>query len=202
MGDDSTTLYILAAVCVVAVIGLALSVASFATNETMTGMMGPGGPMMGGGGGTTTASGPGLLEWTVLVLSAAFLALAVVLLIRGRARQPSATPSMPVSTGVPAPILPAPSVSTVSPLMPSPAATPPPVPEPTLVKLLDEDERRMYLELRDHGGAMLQRDLVALGIFSKAKVTRVLDKLENKGLVVREAHGMTNRVRLTPGAAR
>jgi len=70
------------------------------------------------------------------------------------------------------------------------------VAEPTLVKLLDDDERRMYLELRDHGGQMFQRDLVALGVFSKAKVTRVLDKLEAKGLVVREAHGMTNRVRL------
>ena len=66
------------------------------------------------------------------------------------------------------------------------------------MRLLDEDERRMYLELRDHGGQMFQRDLVALRIFSKAKVTRVLDKLEAKGLVVREAHGMTNRVRLVP----
>ena len=60
----------------------------------------------------------------------------------------------------------------------------------------------MYLELRDHGGEMLQRDLVALGMFSKAKVTRVLDKLEAKGLVVREAHGMTNRVRLTGASAK
>jgi len=59
----------------------------------------------------------------------------------------------------------------------------------------------MYLELREHGGSMLQRDIVGLGIFSKAKVTRVLDKLEAKGLVRREAHGMTNRVRLVSPAS-
>ncbi|MGQ0796994.1 MAG: helix-turn-helix transcriptional regulator [Methanobacteriota archaeon] len=64
------------------------------------------------------------------------------------------------------------------------------------MKLLGEDERRMYLEIRDRGGAVLQRDLVSMGTFSKAKVTRVLDKLERRGLVVRERHGMTNRVRL------
>ena len=74
--------------------------------------------------------------------------------------------------------------------------------ELTLMRLLDEDERRMYLELREHGGSMLQRDIVGLGIFSKAKVTRVLDKLEAKGLVRREAHGMTNRVRLVSPAAK
>ena len=72
----------------------------------------------------------------------------------------------------------------------------------TLVKLLDEDERRMYLEIRERGGELLQRDLVALGTFSKSKVTRVLDKLERKGLVVRERHGMTNRVRLVTRGSR
>ena len=70
------------------------------------------------------------------------------------------------------------------------------------MRLLDEDERRMYLEVRDHGGEMLQRDLVALGTFSKAKVTRVLDRLERKGLVVRERHGMTNRVRIVNRAGK
>lgn len=202
MSEESTTLYILAAVCVVAVVGLALSVASFVTNDSVTGMMGGGGGMMGGGG-TGTASHPGLLEWAILALSVTFLAIAAVLAVRGRAPRSYATPPAAMGVAVvpttpPGPgaaLAPSPSVSVAS-------AASTPVPEPTLVKLLNEDERRMYLEIRDHGGAMLQRDLVALGMFSKAKVTRVLDKLEAKGVVVREAHGMTNRVRLTNGAAR
>ncbi len=201
MSEESTTLYILAAVCVVAVVGLGLSIASFVTNDSVSGMMGGGGGMMGNGGGT--ASHPGLLEWTILALSIAFLAIAAVLVVRSRAPRPNATPPAAMGVAVvpttpPGPAaaaVPAPTITTGT-----PRATP--VPEPTLVKLLNEDERRMYLEIRDHGGAMLQRDLVALGIFSKAKVTRVLDKLEAKGIIVREAHGMTNRVRLTSGAAR
>jgi uncharacterized membrane protein len=68
------------------------------------------------------------------------------------------------------------------------------------MKLLNRDERQMYLEIRNRGGTVLQRDLVALGLWSKAKVTRVLDKLEAKGIVVREAHGMTNRVRILEAA--
>ncbi len=38
--------------------------------------------------------------------------------------------------------------------------------------------------------------LVASGEFSKSKVTRLLDRLESRGLIVRERSGMTNRVRL------
>ncbi len=201
MSEESTTLYVLAAVCVVAVVGLGLSVASLVTNDSVTGMMGGGGGMMGGGG-TGTTSHPGLLEWTILALSITFLAIAAVLAVRGRAPRPYGTPAaMGVAVVPTTPPGPA-ATAAPAPSVPVASAPAPPVPEPTLVKLLNEDERRMYLEIRDHGGAMLQRDLVALGIFSKAKVTRVLDKLEAKGVVVREAHGMTNRVRLTNGAAR
>jgi uncharacterized membrane protein len=42
----------------------------------------------------------------------------------------------------------------------------------------------MYLEIRVNGGAMLQRDLVALCLFPNPKVARVLDKLEMRGFVV------------------
>lgn len=69
--------------------------------------------------------------------------------------------------------------------------------EAAVVKALDADERQLYVRIREAGGAALQRDIVASGVFSKAKVTRVLDKLERKGLVVRERYGATNRVRLT-----
>lgn len=203
MAENDASVLILAVIAAVAFAGLGLALASFATNESVGGMMGGygGGPMMNRT--TSTASAPGVVEWGILIVSVVILGVAVVLLLRARsvhAEHVTAVGSPPVASlasappGVPA----GPGEG-----VPAGTPTPPPaVPEPTLVKLLSEDERRMYLELRDHGGMMYQRDLVALGIFSKAKVTRVLDKLEAKGLVVREAHGMTNRVRLVTGPAK
>ena len=69
--------------------------------------------------------------------------------------------------------------------------------EAAVLKALEEDERRLYLLIREGGGQVLQRELVANGSFSKSKITRLLDKLERKGLVVRERSGATNRIRLT-----
>lgn len=206
MAESETSVILLVAIALVAVLGLGLALASFATNESMGGMMTGGyrGGMMGGNT-TTSTSPPGGLEWGVLLVSAVFLAMAAVLLVRARSLRAGISDEPMVSPAASGTAVVPPSAM---PLGPSAAAPPaaaiaaPPVPEPTLVKLLDEDERRMYLELRDHGGQMYQRDLVALGIFSKAKVTRVLDKLEAKGLLVREAHGMTNLVRLLNHPAR
>jgi len=80
---------------------------------------------------------------------------------------------------------------------------PPEEEEPPAVSLpvialsgLKEDERRLYDMIVDRGGEVLQRDLVASEEFSKAKVTRLLDKLEGRGLIKRERHGMTNMVKL------
>ncbi len=218
MPENETALYALVAIAVVAILGIGIAAASLATDESVGRMMGGGfggGMMNGGTTGTTSASTPGPLEWTLLVVSAAFLGLATVLLFRSR-RGPreSAAPTASVPAATPAAVVDAPRspplATAAAPETPAVAAAPPPappavrgpVPETALVKFLNEDERRMYLEIRGHGGEMLQRDLVALGIFSKAKVTRVLDKLEAKGIVVREAHGMTNRVRLVGGVAR
>ncbi|MEE9115269.1 MAG: MarR family transcriptional regulator [Thermoplasmata archaeon] len=64
------------------------------------------------------------------------------------------------------------------------------------LRLLNGDERKLFRRIHEAGGEVLQKDLVAEGTFSKAKVTRLLDKLENKGLVVRERYGSTNRVRI------
>ncbi|MEE9164148.1 MAG: MarR family transcriptional regulator [Thermoplasmata archaeon] len=68
------------------------------------------------------------------------------------------------------------------------------------LELLPEDERAVYRLLLREGGQVLQKDLRQLLSFSGPKVSRVLDRLERKGLVVRERHGMTNRVRLTERA--
>ncbi len=208
MAEDQTALILLVIVAVVAVVGLALSVASFATDESMTTMMGPGGGMMQNH--TTTASTPGAFEWAVLILSTAVLVVVLALILRGRthaAYSPAVSEApQPVAVAAPSaapPVASAPAAALEEPTSQAlPPAAPAAVGEPVLVRLLSEDERRMYLELRDHGGMMLQRDIVALGIFSKAKVTRVLDRLEAKGIVVREAHGMTNRVRIVVQAPR
>jgi len=65
------------------------------------------------------------------------------------------------------------------------------------IRLLDGDERRVMKVLVEAKGSILQRDLVRITAFSEAKVSRLLDRLEERGLVRRERHGMSNRIRLT-----
>ena len=65
-----------------------------------------------------------------------------------------------------------------------------------LLRSLSEDEFGLYQMLEEAGGAMLQMNIVATKAYSKAKVTRLLNKLEARGLIVRERKGMTNRVRI------
>lgn len=191
MAQDDSSVIIIAIAAVIALVGVGLAASSVATQRSFGGMMGGG---MMGGNVTTSDPGPGGIEWGILVASAVLFIGALFVYYRGRpAGRPRASDSTFAATR---------SSVVVAPPAASAPAREEPVPEPTLIKLLDEDERRMYLEIREHGGEMLQRDLVALGTFSKAKVTRVLDKLETKGLVVRERHGMTNRVRLVTRAAK
>lgn len=78
----------------------------------------------------------------------------------------------------------------------SPVANSPEL-EDLAVRLLDGDERRLLRVIVEAKGEILQRDLVRVTAFSDAKVSRLLDRLQERGLVVRERHGMTNRVRLT-----
>lgn len=63
-----------------------------------------------------------------------------------------------------------------------------------LLKLLEGDERRLYQAIIDSNGEILQKDLVLESDFNKVKVTRLLDRLEKKGIVTRVRHGMTNRI--------
>lgn len=145
------------------------------------------GSMMGPGG---TGEGVGANAAVIVLVALGFVAL--LLMFRARL----ATRQVPVS---PAPV---PSVPVVT---PSPSPPPPPEPSTRLepddaealaLRLLDPDERLLFMEVRDRGGAALQKDLGHRDGFSRTKVTRVLDRLEAKGLVVREREGMTNRVRL------
>lgn len=63
-----------------------------------------------------------------------------------------------------------------------------------ILSLLKPDEQKVVLELLGAKGEMLQSALVSkLGI-SKVKATRILHRLLQKGLIVKERHGFTNKI--------
>lgn len=68
-----------------------------------------------------------------------------------------------------------------------------------LLRALDDDSRAVYQVLVEAGGTIPQREIAVRTGFSASKVSRVLDKLGRKGLVVRERDGMANRVTLKRG---
>lgn len=61
---------------------------------------------------------------------------------------------------------------------------------------LEGDEKKLVREIADHGGEMLQNELVLSLNFSKAKVSRMVTDLEKRGLVVKKQYGLTNKVAL------
>jgi uncharacterized membrane protein len=62
------------------------------------------------------------------------------------------------------------------------------------LRLLDGDKRRVFSEIIESGGEILQSDLHTQTGYPKAKITRILDYLENKELIIRKSHGMTNKI--------
>lgn len=65
-----------------------------------------------------------------------------------------------------------------------------------ILRLLKDDEKIVFKSVMDAGGSALQKDIISTTKMSKAKVTRVLDKLQSKGLVTRERHSSTNMIRI------
>lgn len=63
-------------------------------------------------------------------------------------------------------------------------------------KDLDEEEQKVYDLLMEAQGNLFQSDLVKKTEWSKVKITRILDKLEFKGLIERRRRGMTNIILL------
>ncbi len=57
---------------------------------------------------------------------------------------------------------------------------------------MNSDEKNIFEKIIEEEGTIFQSELVEKTKFSKAKVSRVLDKLEGKGLVERRRRGMTN----------
>lgn len=69
-----------------------------------------------------------------------------------------------------------------------------------VLRLLTGDERTMFKAVMDAGGEALQKDLILSTKMSNAKVSRLLDRLAQKGVVTKERHGSTNKVRIKPDA--
>lgn len=135
-----------------------------------------------------------LLNLVLAILGTAMVAVSGTLLM---AREmPSGAPSRyaddaPVAETT-APIAPAPEEEARQPQTAAEA----PDDHRLILRLLNGDERDVFRSLVDAGGEQLQRDIVAGTKMSDAKVSRVLDRLEGKGLVARERRGMGNMVRI------
>jgi DNA-binding MarR family transcriptional regulator len=63
-----------------------------------------------------------------------------------------------------------------------------------VMKGLNDDEKVVLEKIIEAEGTIFQSDLVDKSGFTKVKVTRMLDKLEGKGVVERKRRGMTNVV--------
>jgi uncharacterized membrane protein len=65
-----------------------------------------------------------------------------------------------------------------------------------VIPLLKGDEKRVFQEIIDAKGEMLQNALVLKTAMTKVKMTRALASLENKNLILKERHGLTNKIKL------
>jgi len=63
-----------------------------------------------------------------------------------------------------------------------------------VMEKLDSEEKAVYDALKGGSGSAYQSDLIKTTGYSKVKMTRVLDKMESKGIIERKRRGMTNIV--------
>jgi len=63
-----------------------------------------------------------------------------------------------------------------------------------VLKNLTDEEKTVFESIIDSNGTIFQSDLTDKTNFNKVKVTRILDKLEGRGLIERRRRGMTNVV--------
>ncbi len=59
---------------------------------------------------------------------------------------------------------------------------------------LEEEEKRIFDSINQGSGSKYQSDLIRETGMSKVKITRILDKMESKGVIERKRRGMTNIV--------
>ncbi len=60
------------------------------------------------------------------------------------------------------------------------------------ISKLSEEEKKFYDIIKNKGGSSYQTDLINETSFSKVKTTRILDRMESRGMVERKRRGMTN----------
>jgi uncharacterized membrane protein len=159
---------------------------------------------------TTETTGPGMGDGhiytsenlIVMVISSFLIAVAVMFLIMKEEYEP-----LPPSTDVPKPPPPAGTTETTA---KAEQAEEVKAAEPKeerhnaddakeyylVLRLLTGDERTMFKSLMDSGGEALQKDLMARTKMSNAKVSRVLDRLEQKGVITKDRHGSTNKIKI------
>ena len=65
---------------------------------------------------------------------------------------------------------------------------------PEIPKTLNEESKGIFDIITQSNGAVLQGEIVTKSGMDKAKVSRILDKLEMQGLIERRRHGMSNLV--------
>ncbi|NYT04690.1 MAG: MarR family transcriptional regulator [Candidatus Methanofastidiosa archaeon] len=63
-----------------------------------------------------------------------------------------------------------------------------------IMKTLNDEEKTVLENIIESNGTIFQSDLTEKTNFNKVKVTRVLDKLEGRGIIERRRRGMTNVV--------
>jgi hypothetical protein len=63
-----------------------------------------------------------------------------------------------------------------------------------MVRGLKNDEKKIFELILKSDGMIFQSDLVKKTGFSKVKVSRILDKLETKGMIERRRRGMANLI--------
>ena len=61
-----------------------------------------------------------------------------------------------------------------------------------VVKMLSSDEKAVYDTILSADGTIFQSELVEKSSLDKVRVSRVLDRLEGKGLIERKRRGMSN----------
>ena len=157
------------------------------------------GPMMGAGGmmGSNAGGDQGAWPWAVVAALLSLAAVAVLFPLRRGMSLRARAATTPPDFAAPASQATSPAEKTVPRATDGgTTATPASELEAVALRLLERDERLLFIEVREKGGAALQKDLGHRDGFSRSKVTRTLDRLEAKGLIARERDGMTNRVRL------
>lgn len=65
-----------------------------------------------------------------------------------------------------------------------------------ILPLLKTDEKRIISALIESGGELQQNKLAAKLIVSKVKATRIIYRLQQKNLITKERHGLTNMIKL------